>query len=144
MNRKTTKAFAVNVVLCGAAFAWLFSQTPTAQPEPVSADETEVTLGKPGREVGPMHQPENLVVTVEPAAMRVRERLLGAGTGIYEAPAANLKLRRKPVLTWRLHRVYPRGARFERLGRDGDWLNVRHLADGSSGWLLAATLRTAN
>ena len=91
-----------------------------------------------------MHQPEKLMVTIEPAAMRIRERVLGTEATIYEVAASNLKLRRKPALTSRLHRIYPRGARFEQLGRDGNWLNVRHLADGSSGWLPVATLRAIN
>ena len=128
------RAFAFNLVLCGAAFAWLFSQTPAAQPEPVS---TETTRAIPG-------QQDRRVETIEPAAMHIRERVPAAGATIYEVVSINLKLRRKPVLTSRLHRVYPRGARFEQLGRDGNWLNVRHLADGSSGWLPVAALRAIN
>ena len=138
MNRKFLKEFGVNAVFGLAVFGWVFGQSPIDQAStaPVGA----LALVKSDKQdhnipVVPQAKTSDFTITIEPAELHSTGQRSIEQVPVMEVTATTLKLRALPTSQPSLIRAYPTGARFERIGQNGNWLNVRNTEDGTSGWM---------
>lgn len=144
MNRKFLKEFGVNAVFGLAVFGWVFGQSPIDQAS--TAPVTALALVKSDKqgEVIPVVQKSKVSdfsITIEQVELLNPDRQIIEQVSLLEVTATTLKLRALPTSKSSLIRAYPTGARFERIGQNGNWLNVRNPADGTSGWMHANYLQ---
>ena len=134
-------------------FGWVFGQSPlpdTRKPAATASKQTtESTVGKRGDQIPSVarNAPSEIKITIEPVAMAAPDQALVPAedaADLLEVIATNLKMRSGPSSTTDMVSIYERGSTLEKIGQDGKWLQVRSTRDGTTGWMFADYLQSAN
>ena len=147
MNNRFLKEFGWNAAVGVAVFGWIFSQAPgDIEPKPSKAALALSKTDGRGDSIPSVQQTKlnEISITIEQVELPSPDQEFGGQEPqgpLVKVTATSLKLRAQPTSRSSSLKVYPAGTTFERLGQDGDWLNVRHTLDGSSGWMHGDYLR---
>jgi hypothetical protein len=143
------KEVGINSAVAVFAFGWIYIQPPL--PEQLRSPKAamqDVTRVKPLQvteipKVEPV-KPADIDIKVEPAGLSTTSQSLSTPDNLLEVTATSLKMRSAPSSSSDLIDVYARGSRFEKLGEDGKWIQVRSADDGTAGWMFADFLQAVN
>ncbi|NNE23161.1 MAG: SH3 domain-containing protein [Rhizobiales bacterium] len=144
MNGNFLKEFGVNAVFGLAVFGWVFGQSPLDQASRAPVAPLALVKSDERGDDIPNVRPakvRDFSITIEQVALHSPDQHSIESPPLVEVTATTLKLRAHPTSQSPLIRAYPTGARFERIGQNGNWLNVRNPADGTSGWMHANYLQ---
>lgn len=150
MNIKLISEIGATMLLGVIVFAWVFGQSPnTVQTRSTKSAKQQIAnkqAGQRGDKFPAVVQQASrqLPVNIGPIALQAPGQALGSTESLYEVVANNLKMRSGPSSASQLVNVYSRGATFEKIGQQGNWLQVRSTENGVSGWMFSNYLQAAN
>lgn len=134
-----------------AVFGWIFTQSdPLPDLAKTSTKQAENTSGaaKRGDQVPsvPKSKTTQIKLRVEAVGLETPGDVAPAVTAsdVLQVTATSLKLRSEPTSSSDMIDVYARGAKFEKIGQEGRWLQVRSTDDGTTGWMYGEYLSDVN
>ena len=140
----------INTFVGAAIFAWIFMPAPLMQHDKglktASALGSEQQVGKRSDQIPtvPSTSAGKLAIKIEPAILQTPDQALAPSSSLLEVTATSLNMRSQPTSQSPLINAYSRGARFEQISQNGNWLQVRSTEDGASGWMFGSYLRAVN
>lgn len=152
MERRFLKELGANAAVAAVVFAWIFGQSPLPGqlniPEVAAEPALQQQSGKRGDQVPLVQQAstKDIRIRIEPTAAPAPLPGLYAQTQakLLKVAATKLKMRAKPSSQSNTMRIYPNGSAFEQIGQNGKWLQVRHIENGTSGWMHGDYLQVTN
>ncbi len=146
LSREMVATAAVGI----AAFGWIFGQAPMPdQTRSAKADRAHSFVqqaSNPGDQVAAILHTASIQKAAPLASieLQVPEPAPQLQDNLLQVTASSLKMRTGPSAQTQLVNAYARGATFEKIDQQGQWLQVRSTEDGTSGWMFAEFLQTSN
>ena len=150
MKKQFVRELGVHGIVGLVAFAWIFGHTPLAQSENhrvAKSDKvgSQSIVGYTGNTpIVDKASTDDISIVIEPTAAPAGLPELGALAKYVTVSATKLKLRLQPTSESKAMGIYPNGTSFEQIGQQGKWIQVRHVQDGTSGWMHGDYMKPAS